>query len=118
MKITSFDPMIITDIASNLITLFEDLGFERTHNKVGDDFLGNRMKHPDGFHVDIVDAATPQTLTTIRMNVDDFDEAYELLTSRGFTVVQGGSVTDTGSSRSVMMVSPSGFTITIVKHIK
>ena len=110
--------MIITNTASDLINLFEELGFERTHNKVGEDFLGNRMKHPDGFHVDVVDAATPKALTTIRMNVDNFDEAYEMLSAHGFQSVNNTEPVNTGSSKSAMMISPSGFSITICQHLK
>ena len=60
----------------------------------------------------------PQDISTIRMNVDDFDEAYKFLTDHGFTNAQGEKVTDTGSSHATMMVSPSGFSISLVKHIK
>lgn len=118
MKITTFNPMIISKDAGSIIPLFEELGFEKRHNKIGEDFSGNRMKDGNGFHVDIVEAAVPQDMTTIRMNVDSFDEAYKLLTDHGFKIVQGGKVTDTGSSRSAMMVSPSGFSITVAEHIK
>mgnify|MGYP002627477051 CR=1 FL=1 len=52
------------------------------------------------------------------MNVDNFDEAYKLLTDRGFTNVQGEKVTDTGTSKVALMVSPSGFTISLAEHIR
>ena len=76
------------------------------------------MKDANGFHIDVVEAAVPQDITSIRMNVDDFDEAYNILAARGFKGTEGGEARDTGSSRSCMMVSPTGFSITIVKHIK
>ena len=75
------------------------------------------MKDANGFHVDIVNAQVPQDMTSIRMNVDNFDEVYELLTSRGFKGTEA-EARNTGSSRSSMMISPSGFTITVVEHIK
>jgi hypothetical protein len=56
-------------------------------------------------------------MTIIRMNVDDLEEAYALLSSHGFKAVDG-STSLTSSSRSVLMISPSGFGIDIVKHIK
>jgi hypothetical protein len=118
MKITSFNPMIISKDAGELISLFEELGFEKRHNKVGEDFSGNRMKHSDGFYVDIVEAETPRDIASIRMNVDSFDDAYEMLTSRGFRVVQGGAIENTGSSKSAMMISPSGFAITVAEHLR
>jgi len=33
MKITTFNPSIITKEAEPVIKLFEELGFEQTHNK-------------------------------------------------------------------------------------
>ena len=124
MKITSFNPLIITKDAESVIALFEELGFERRHKKSG--INGNvesvrmRLENEDGkiFHVDVTSAPVPQDITTIRMNVDDFDEAYKMLEDKSFKNAQGDKVTDTGSSRSTMMVSPSGFSISICKHIK
>ena len=48
-------------------------------------------------------------ISSIRMNVDNIDEAYELLKSHGFTEAPGASVTDTGSAKSIMMMAPSHF---------
>ena len=52
------------------------------------------------------------------MNVDDFDEAYGILTAHGFTNTRGDGTVDTKSSKAATMVSPSGFRIVLVKHIK
>ena len=60
----------------------------------------------------------PQTITGIRMNVDNFDEAYEFLKSKGFVNTRGDKVTDTGSAKATMMASPSGFMISLIEHIK
>jgi hypothetical protein len=57
-------------------------------------------------------------INTIRMNVRDFDEAYAFLTAHGFKNVQGDKVTDTGSSKVTLMVSPSGFGISLAEHIR
>ena len=35
MKITSFNPLIVTKDAESAIALFEELGFERRHTKQG-----------------------------------------------------------------------------------
>ena len=122
MKITSFNPLIITPKAEETIKLFEELGFERRHKKTGingEDITSVSMKDANGFHVDVTQVdKLPQDMLTIRMNVDDFDEAYEFLTARGFKNAQGEKVTDTGSSHATMMVSPSGFAINLIKHIK
>ena len=122
MQITSFNPLIITKNAEETIKLFEALGFERRHQKTGingKDIVSVSMKDANGFHVDITKTdSVPQDITSIRMNVRDFDEAYEFLTARGFKNAQGTKVTDTGSSKATMMVSPSGFTISLVEHIR
>lgn len=125
MKITSFNPLIVTKDSETVIKLFEDLGFERRHTKTGindEDITSVRMRYEgeDGkvFHVDIADAPVPQDITTIRMNIDDFDEAYNMLEGKGFKNSQGDKITETGTSKSTMMVSPSGYSISISKHIK
>ena len=124
MKITAFNPIIITSQAEETIKLFEELGFERRHKKEGindADITSVDMKNADGFRVNVVKSSNsnlPQDLTAIRMNVRDFDEAYEFLTARGFKNAQGDKVTDTGSSKATLMVSPSGFAINLVEHIR
>ena len=123
MKITSFNPLIITPKADDIIAVFEALGFERRHNTVSDTeitaYSSVRMKNAEGLHVDITEnARVPQTMTAIRMNVDDFYEAYELLKSRGFINTRGDQIADNGSSRAAMMMSPSGFGISLIQHIK
>ena len=54
----------------------------------------------------------------IEMNVDNFDEAYEYLKSRGFVNTKGDQIVENGSSRAAMMMSPSGFGISLIQHIK
>ena len=118
MKITSFNPMILSKDAGEIVKLFEELGFEKQHGKKGEDFSSNRMKDANGFYVDVTEAATPQDVTSIRVNVNSFEEAYQLLTSHGFKGASDKKARDTGSSRSAMMISPSGFSIVIAEHIK
>lgn len=121
MKITAFNPLIVSKDAKAITELFEALGFEHAHKKEGinDDITSFDMKHPDGFRIDIAQVdQMPQDMTAIRMNVRDFDEAYEFLTSKGFKNAQGGKITDTGSSKATLMVSPSGFAISLAEHIK
>lgn len=70
------------------------------------------------FRVNITQALVPKDVTSIRMNVRDFDEAYKLLEEKGFQNAQGSKITDTGSSKAKMMVSPSGFAISLSEHIR
>ncbi len=125
MKITTFNPMIVTKDAESVIKLFEELGFERRHMKTGindSDISSVRMRYTgeDGkvFHVDVAEAPVPKDITTIRMNIDNFDEAYKMLEEKGFKNTQGDKITETGSSKSTMMLAPSGFPINITEHIK
>ena len=125
MKITTFNPMIVTKDAEAVIKLFEELGFERRHMKTGindSDISSVRMRYTgeDGkvFHVDVASAPVPQDISTIRMNIDNFDEAYNMLLDKGFKNSQGEKVTETPSSKSTMMIAPSGFPINITQHIK
>ena len=119
MKITSFNPLIVTTKQAECLELFEALGFEKRHNKisgVSEEINTVRMKDPNGFHVDITKVSElERDMTIIRMNVDDLEEAYQMLTAHGFKAVDGGTSL-TSSSKSVLMASPSGFAIDIVKH--
>ena len=63
-------------------------------------------------------ARVPQTRTAIRMNVDNLDEAYEFLKAHGFINTMGDKIADNGSSRAAMMMSPSGFSISLIQHIR
>jgi predicted RNA binding protein YcfA (HicA-like mRNA interferase family) len=122
MMITAFNPIIITPKADETIELFEALGFERRHQKDGinDEGISSvDLKNADGFRVDVTNVTQmPQALTSIRMSVRDFDEAYKILEAHGFKNAQGSKITDTGTSKATMMVSPSGFSISLSQHIR
>ena len=123
MKITSFNPMIFTQNPEDAIKTFEALGFEQRHRKVGlseYDAVSIRMKDANGFHVDVMNQSddVPRDMTVIRMNVDDFGKAYNLLKDLGFKNSRGNALMGTGSSYAALMVAPSGFGIYLVKHVK
>ena len=123
MKITTFNPMILSPKADEVIKLFEELGFERRHqvDNVDDkDISSVRMKDENGFYVDIASVESmPKDMTTMRMNVRDFDEAYEFLKAHGFKNARGDDhVVESSSARSCLMIAPSGFSIQLTKHIR
>lgn len=122
MKITTFNPSIITKNAEADMAVFEALGFQQTHNKaenVDVEFSAHRMKDGNGFHVDVVEVPViPQTYTGIRINVDDFDEAYAFFMSKGFREAKGFAPSTTASSKYAYLVSPTGFIIDVCQHIK
>jgi catechol 2,3-dioxygenase-like lactoylglutathione lyase family enzyme len=121
MKITSFNPLIVTKDAESAIALFEELGFERQHTKE-DISINNvtevRMKDANGFHVDVTGGTGSWTM--IRMNVDDLEEAIAFLEARGFHKARheaAHDTVDTGSSRFNIMASPSGYILAVSQHI-
>ena len=115
--------MILSKYADEIIKLFEALGFERRHkvDNIDDkDISSVRMTDANGFHVDVarVESMT-KDMTTIRMNVRDFDEAYEFLKARGFKNARGEDHTvDSASARSCLMISSSGLSIQLTQHIR
>ena len=123
MKITSFNPQIITKDAEAVVRLFEALGFERRHIKedIGDlSVTGIRMKDENGFYLDISesDQLPVDCIEAIRMNVDNFDEAYRLLEDHGFKNFYGDRKVENPTSISAMMIAPSGFAVNLVQHIR
>ena len=123
MKITTFNPQIITKDAAPIVQLFEELGFEKRHDQEGIGELnveGIRMKDANGFYVDVSQPDVPldRDVATIRVNVDDFDEAYQLLLSKGFRNYYGDRIVETRTSKSALMIAPSGFSINLIHHIR
>ncbi len=123
MKITTFNPQIITKDADSIVSLFQDLGFEVHHNpqEIGElKVEGIRMKDEQGFYLDISkpDMDLPRDITVIRINVDDFDAAYKMLTEKGFKNFYGDKIVETASSKSSIMIAPSGFAINLIQHVK
>ena len=124
MKITTFDPIIVSPKAEDLISVFEALGFEKSHAPVSATSIGDvssiRMKNEGGFHVDIADVkGIPEDRTYIRMNVDNFDEAYDILLKHGYKNKMGENKSlESKSSKAATMISPSGSVIALVQHIK
>lgn len=122
MKITTFDPIIVSPDAESVIKLFEELGFEARHTKENIS-LNNatevRMKDSNGFHVDVSQGTGEWTM--IRMNVDDLEEAIAFLEAHGFHKARHAvakDTIDTGSSRFNIMVSPSGTIFSVSQHVK
>ena len=78
------------------------------------------MKDLNGFYVDVSQPDVPleRDVAAIRMNVDDFDEAYQLLLSRGFRNYYGDRIVETRTSKSTLMIAPSGFSINLIHHIR
>jgi hypothetical protein len=123
MKITGFNPTIITSDYENSIKIFEALGFKVTHQKDGIEGLieaSTRMKNPDGFVIDVNKSDKfPRDVSLLRINVDNLDEYYQLFMDKGFKNVMGdGFIIEEPYFRGAHLVSPSGFGIMLMQHIK
>ncbi len=125
MKITSFHPFIAAARPDETVRLFEEMGFEKRHTKEGIEIADRsdtviQMKDESGFSLDILrtNGETSRDAVGIRINVDDFDEAYRILLDRGFTNAYGGETVRTASSKAAMMVSPSGLCVSVIQHLK
>ncbi len=122
MKITSFNPLIVTKDAEPVVKLFEELGFEKRHIKEGISLNNSediRMKDANGYHVDVTQGTGEWTM--IRMNVDNLEEAIEFLEARGFHKARhevANKTIDTGSSKFNIMVSAGGTIFAVSQHIK
>jgi hypothetical protein len=123
LKITSFSPLIMTNQSENVGKVFESLGFVKRHQKkdvTETKDSGFRMKDADGHGISIAQVnQIPRDMMAVQLNVDNFEEMMELLKAHGFKNMAGeGNVVDTGSSLTAVMISPSGFAMNVVHHIK
>jgi len=123
MKITTFNPMILSPKAEEVVKLFEELGFERRHAPVlpleTGDVADIRMKDSNGNNIDVADQEQlPQDVTAIRVNVDDFAKAFDMLEKYGVKNTRKERVLVSQTGMAATMVSPSGLTIILVKHNK
>ncbi len=123
MKITSFNPFIMTANADELVSLYEDLGFKTAHhsvNMVNNKEINNyTMRDDEGHQVDISDMpGISHDMVSIRVNVRDFKEAYNFFMERGFKNIDTDNILNTGSAHIATLLSPSRFLISIAEHIR
>lgn len=122
MKVTGFRPLLITKDAEAAAKVFEDLGFQRRHSKKNIDdgqFESIIMRDAEGNRMVVLQSNNVQKdITAVSMNVDNFQEAYDFFIAHGFKNSRGEKVTDTGTSATTLLLSPSGFPIMLTQHIK
>ena len=130
MKITGFCTTVITKDPEKAVKTFEALGFERRHNKMGDEdfeFSLISMKRASdsakggSFYVDVVSAPSntlDRDLTCIRINVDDFEAACKVFESKGWKESDKFGKNETPSSKYKFFISPSGTVVDVCYHIK
>lgn len=121
MKITGFNPMIVSNNAESITQLFEEMDFAKRHDvsgKTESDYRDVIMEDENENRVDIAQVETEKDAILLRMNVDDFQEAYDFLIQKGFVNTRGDGTVGTETSKAATMVSPSGFMISLIQHIK
>jgi hypothetical protein len=123
MEITTFNPLIVSDKANEIVALFEEMGFELRHAPTVDEETAAdqdfRLKDANGFYVDVAQyTGIPQDMSMIRMNVRDFDEVYEVLIRHGFKNTRGDDTINTTTSKAATMVAESGVIIALVEHLR
>jgi hypothetical protein len=64
----------------------------------------------------VQDETLTRDISAIRINMDDFDEAYDLFVAHGFEKYVEEGATDTSSIKFVLLKSPSGFMVNLVHH--
>lgn len=72
MKITAFNPLLITSHAAEIVALFEELGFEQAHSKTGihGDIASYDLKYGEDFRVDVTQVdGVPQDMKIGRAHV-------------------------------------------------
>ena len=121
MRISTFNPMVIIKDIDPVVELFENLGFKIRHTKEGtadEPFTDIRMEDANGFHMDIIrsDNLPRESVTAIRMNVDNIEEGIALLSAHGFEKYKGYEVAHTESADSITMVSKSMIVMKLIRH--
>ena len=77
------------------------------------------MKDANGNRIDLASSKKlERDLLSIKINVDNFEEAYEFFKSKGFVNTRGDQITITSSSKDTFMISPTGLGITLSQHLK
>lgn len=120
MKISSVGTLIVSPKKEEYLKLFKELGFEEEHvktdiedganiNTVLKDHKGNRIDFASTQKLD-------KDITSLRINVDNFEEALDYFTKNGFVNTRGDKITQTSSSVDTFLISPTGLGITLTQH--
>ena len=120
MKISSVGTLIVSPKKEEYLKLFKELGFEEEHVKSdieGGANVNTVLKDAKGNRIDISSTQKlDKDLTSLRINVDNFEEALEYFTKNGFVNTRGDKITETSSSTDTFLISPTGLGITLAQH--
>lgn len=124
MKISTFNPMLLTPNFEETLEFAKKLGFEVRHTPtmkvpIGAEVRSYRLTDDNGNALDIADdPGALEARLIIRMNVDDFDEAVETLAEMGVPKPDEDQIVVTPSNKSAMIRTPMGFAFVLYQHIK
>lgn len=121
MKITSFNPSIVSTDPEKTIETFKSLGFEQKHHNSEASSKGNSatiLESPEGYRIGIYSTEiSPRSFAAIHMNVDNIDEAVAHFEKLGF-VNRRPNGEGNRSARATMLFAPEGYAIEISEHIR
>ena len=120
MKVTGMFPTIVCRNYQDVIDFAEnELGFDivhKIHAIISDDENDHIyiMKNEEGIRFDIVQFDVDKPFNSLCMNVDDFDEAKELLEKRGWHIFKGPEISN--NSKKALLKSCEGLLILLIQH--
>ena len=121
MKVTSYYPVFFAeDLDAEAKRYTEDLGFTIKHKTNVKD-LQYYILENNGNRIDLVHTTLPNLPFTsgfygIRVNVDHFEEGLEYFQGQGMKMA--GTVRETESARSAVLIGRDGTRIVLFQHVK
>ena len=125
VKVSDYYPIFYAEnVESETRRFTEVLGFAVKHRPKIEFLDYVVLENEKKRRVDIVHSRFPadsfkEGFLGMRVNVDDFDEAYILLEERGFRNCMGeGNLIVSPYIKGAHMASPSGFEVMLMQHLK
>lgn len=124
MEIKYCGPTIFTNDETKILEQFKTLGFELKHEKnnmnqttaLSNVFI---LENSAGNSISVIKSDRfNQTVSGIRMRVDNFEEALEHFTNLGYINLQKEGIANTGTSLVTLLRSPEGLMVSLTQHIK
>ena len=122
MKVTGMFPAIVCKNYQDVIEFAEsNLGFDIAHKmhaiiSDNEDDQVYIMKNESGVRFDIVQFDVEKSMYSTCMNVDNFDEANELLSERGWNIINGPVIAN--NAKKALLKSQDGLLLLLIQHYK
>jgi len=124
MKNTGVNPLILAMDLESAISLFEDLGFEKSHiitiNECGKNITSVCMRNAEGESIDLARVEDlPDDITLLHMDEEVSEDAYEFFSDNGSRDnCDYERSFDTRNDFSSEFVSTSGFAFDLCQYYK